>query len=430
MNDFPRIPNTPGLTWRRRRILLDNGERRSGWEGRWRPRTDLVTRGYPPTPIRLWMGIEPSEVEAQWISDRCVVLQDEMLIWANGGIPTVSSFDGTLRALAACYQSDPDSRYRKIRYATRKTYDSLIKIIMQDHGTELLEAIKGKTALRWHAEWQRSRGIAQAHGLVGMLRILFGFGATIMEDEACNEQCERLCAVLHKMKFEMSGARVERLTAEQATAVRRAARAGGRPSIALAQAFQFECTFRQKDVIGEWVPMDEPEQGQLTPIHHANRKWLRGIRWSEIDANLILRHKTSKRLKDVEIDLKLAPMVIEELKLAFGLNLADELTRAHLPATGPIIVCEGTGHPWGGDAFRKSWRKFAQAAGVPDEVHNMDSRAGAITEATDSGAALEDVRHAATHSNIAMTQRYSRGGTEKVAGVMGKRIAHRNASKT
>lgn len=85
MTDFPRIPNTPGLTWRRRRILMDDGTRRSGWEGRWRPRTDLVTRGYSPTPLRLWMGIAPSEVEAQWISARCIVLQDKMLIWANGG---------------------------------------------------------------------------------------------------------------------------------------------------------------------------------------------------------------------------------------------------------------------------------------------------------------------------------------------------------
>src|SRR5262245_12121163 len=185
MTDFPRIENTPGLTWRRRRILLEGGGMRSGWEARWRPRTDLVTRGYSPTVYRLWLGIEPSQVEKDWISDRCVALQDEMLVWANGGIPTVSNFDGTLRALAACYQSDPDSRYRKIRIATRRTYDGLIKRIVNDYGDDLLANVKGKTVLRWHAGWQTASGIAQAHGLVGMLRILFGFGATIMEDDAC-----------------------------------------------------------------------------------------------------------------------------------------------------------------------------------------------------------------------------------------------------
>lgn len=412
MTDVPRpiIEDAPGLTWR---------PCRQGWEARWRPRTDLVTRGYPPTPIRLWFGAEPSPVEKEWISDRCNMLQSEMLVWARGGLPDIG-FDGTLRALAASYQEDADSRYQKIRYSTRRSYDSAIKRIVIDHGGELIAEIKGKTVLRWHGEWQRSRGIAQAHYLVGMLRTIFGFGAAIMEDEACNEECERLCAVLHKMKFEMLPSRTERLTAAQATALRTQAHAVGRPSIALAQAFQFECTFRQKDVIGEWVPHDEPGISEVT---RGDQKWLRGIRWSEIDANMVLRHKTSKRGKDIEINLHLAPMVIEELKLLAG---TEDLTRAHLPASGPIIRSEKSGLPWVSDAFRKYWRTLATRAGIPKEVFNMDSRAGAISEATDAGALLEDVRHAATHSNIAMTQKYSRGSVEKIANVMERRAAHRN----
>ena len=51
--------------------------------------------------------------------------------------------------------------------------------------------------------------------------------------------------------------------------------------------------------------------------------------------------------------------------------------------------------------------------------------AGAISEATDAGAELEHVRHAATHSDISMTLRYSRGGNEKTAGVMRLRAEHR-----
>lgn len=56
----------------------------------------------------------------------------------------------------------------------------------------------------------------------------------------------------------------------------------------------------------------------------------------------------------------------------------------------------------------------------------MDSRAGAISEATDAGADLEHVRHAATHSDIAMTQKYSRGSEDKIAGVQKLRAEHRN----
>jgi site-specific recombinase XerD len=60
----------------------------------------------------------------------------------------------------------------------------------------------------------------------------------------------------------------------------------------------------------------------------------------------------------------------------------------------------------------------------------MDSRAGAISEATDAGADLEHVRHAATHSNISMTQRYSRGAEDKITVVQIARLEHRNKPKT
>jgi hypothetical protein len=107
----------------------------------------------------------------------------------------------------------------------------------------------------------------------------------------------------------------------------------------------------------------------------------------------------------------------------------EEIPEA-MPATGPVIVYERTGKPYIDHQWRREWRRVARAAGVPDHVYNMDSRAGAISEATDAGAELEHVRHAATHSNIAMTQRYSRGSVEKTAKVMEIRARHRNKGET
>jgi integrase len=175
---------------------------------------------------------------------------------------------------------------------------------------------------------------------------------------------------------------------------------------------------RQKDVIGEWVPVSEPGiSGTVGPLG----KWIMGLRWEEIDQNMILRHTTSKRGKDIQVDLKLARMVIEEL----GTSNRDDL-----PASGPVIISETKGYPYTATHFRRAWRKIADDAGVPKSVRNMDSRAGAISEATDAGADLEHVRHAATHSDIGMTQRYSRGSVDKVAGVMQLRADHRNKPKT
>lgn len=60
----------------------------------------------------------------------------------------------------------------------------------------------------------------------------------------------------------------------------------------------------------------------------------------------------------------------------------------------------------------------------------MDTRAGAITEGLQSGARLQSVRKAATHSDEGMTQKYSRGDVEEIAEVMTLRAAHRNKSGT
>lgn len=396
----PRIDNAPGLVWK---------PRKDGWEARWQARTDLVKRGYQPKSARLWAGQEPSEIDRALISDECNRLQSEMLVWGRGGVPTVLGvFDGSLKSLIACYLNDPDSNYHNLRFATRNNYDARCRRLEHAHGTELISTIKARQLLRWHEEWTAGDKIAMGHSMVAMLRTLAGFGATILEDA----ECERLSGVLHRMKFKMAKPRNEWITAGQAIAVRAAAHAMGLPSVALAQAFQFEGMLRQKDVIGEWVPQSEPGTSDVIT---RTEKWLRGLRWSEIDANMILRHTTSKRQKDIEIDLKLAPMVMEEFDRLGG-----------IPTAGPIIVYEGTALPFRTAHFRRVWREVADAAGIPKAVKNMDSRAGAISEATNAGASLELVRHAATHSNVSTTANYSRGTAEKTANVMQLRAAHRN----
>lgn len=398
--DRPSIDNTPGLIWR---------SRRDGWSAVWLARTDLIKRGWLPKSVTVWFGQEPTEIDKNLISDKCVQLQNEMLVWGRGGVPTVSEFDGTLTGLVKCYQTDECSSYHKLRFKSRVYYNSLCGIILRDHAEERVEDIKGRTVLKWHGEWTNGgQKVAIGHALVGMLRTLMTFGETMLEDA----QCIRLGAVLGKMRFEMAKARTVRLTAEQATAIRTAAHEAGIPMIALAQALQFECMLRQKDVIGEWVPRSEP--GPSDVLDEQGRKWMRGLRWQEIDGNLILRHTTSKRQKEIQVNLRLAPMVMEELgKLG------------EVPASGAVIINETTGLPYDAEQFRSEWRALATRAGVPLSIRNMDSRAGAISEATDAGADLEHVRHAATHGDISMTQRYSRGSAEKIEQVQKARIEHR-----
>ena len=409
MTDDLKSFKAPGLSWRPR-----PGDR---WEARWRAHPDYAARGYKPSVVHLWTGkaTDFTETDMAVVASRCATLHSAMSVWAAGGIKRPEAFDGTIRSLIRLYETDPDSTYRQCRHHTKQTYGSHLRVIMADHGSEKIASLRGRQLRHWHEAWL-PRGATMAHGLIGMLRTLMTYGATILDDDKGNAACLSVQVLLSKMRFSRPGARQERLTADQVIAIRAKAHLMGVPSIALAQALQFECTLRQRDVIGEWVPESEPG---ISDVTLNGEKWLRGVRWNEIDGNLILRHMTSKRQKMVEVDLRNAPMVLEEFALLDA-----------RPTSGPIVIRDEREVPWQAYDFRRFWRKVADAAGIPKSVHNMDSRAGAITEATQSGARLEAVRKAATHGNIAMTQKYDRGDAEDIAEVMRSRVAHRNKQRT
>jgi hypothetical protein len=315
--------------------------------------------------------------------------------------------------LIRSYRTDPDSPYHRLRYCTRNYYDSLCKRLEKDGGQNKLSSITARNLRRWHAEIEATGKVAMAHSLVAMMRILFGFGATILE----NADCARLSAIMSNMRFKMPKARSSILTAEHVIAIRAEAHRMNRRSTALAQAFQFDLTLRQRDVLGEYVPETEPGESDTFDM---DMKWLRGIRWEEIDENFIITHVTSKRQKEIVVDLKLADMVQQELLLWFG-----AIDRNRMPSSGPIIVSEMSGLPWRAVEYRRTWRKIADACGIPKTIKSMDTRAGAITEALKAGASLESVRKSATHSDIGMTQKYSRGDEEAIADVMKLRAANR-----
>lgn len=405
------VENAPGLVWRRRA--------KGNWTALWMARSDIIERGYTPRSARVWVGKEPTAEEIDFISDRCQSLQAEMLGWSRGGVPD-AEFDGTVGHLIDLYQTDADSKYRKLRPCSRVYYISLCRRIRADHGNKRLADMKARDLHRWYEELQipgkrnkkKIPQIAGAHATIGMFRTILGFGMTILE----SEDCTRLSVILHKMRFEMAKPRTEQLTAEHVVAIRAEAHRVGQHSIALASAFQFEVILRQKDVIGEWVDVSE---AGISDVTYHGQKWLRGIRWENIDDQLVLRHITSKRQKPIEVNLLEAPMVMEELRLL-----------PSIPKKGPIVVNDTTGLPHSADHFRRHWRKIATTVGVPKSIRNMDSRAGAISEATLAGAVLEHVQHAATHSDISMTQRYARGGVEKTAKVQAARSAYRAKNVT
>jgi hypothetical protein len=212
--------------------------------------------------------------------------------------------------------------------------------------------------MEFYNQWAEGGKISMGHGLAGKLRLLSGFGATVLNDP----DCIPFASIMRTMRFPIAERRLVAMTAEHAEKLRAKAHDLGWGSIALAQAIQFELKIRQVEVIGEWVPIADPLPSLIT---WGTEKWVRGLKWTDIDDKLILRytvHDKLKRKKDFEVDLSTKPMVLQEL---------DKLQ--HTPTSGPMIICEATDRPYTHAEFRRKWRLVATKAGLPDNVRNSDS---------------------------------------------------------
>ena len=167
----------------------------------------------------------------------------------------------TIEALIGHFQTDPRSKFQGLRVQPRQNAESHHRRIIKSLGSVSLSSLKGPDFDRQYREWAQEAAVARggsgqamAHGLIQALRRLFNFGATVLEDD----QCVRLHVVLRNLRFERVKRReVKPLTAEHISAIIQMAHEMGHHTIALAVAFQVDCRLRQRDVIGEWVPIDE-----------------------------------------------------------------------------------------------------------------------------------------------------------------------------
>jgi hypothetical protein len=231
--------------------------------------------------------------------------------------------------------------------------------------------------------------------------------------ELRNADAIELAEVLARTEFSAPKARKKRPTYEQVVAFREAAHAANRPSLALAVTLQFELGLRQKDIIGEWVrPSAEERERIAGAITDGPWVWAWGLTWSHIDSSFVLEKPTSKSngSETAAHDLR---------------RYADVMAELSPRGVGPIILDEGSGRPWRKAHFSRTFRKIATAAGWPADVWNMDSRAGAVSEAFEAGAEPADVMRAATHTQMSTTMLYNRGAVVQSGRVADLRAAKR-----
>ena len=387
-------------------------KRRDGHIDRyWAASEAAKVKGYPVKSVRL--HYDDTIAGRLACAARCRQLQSEMLAWLHGGqAERLTAYTpGQLGWLIESYREHKDSPYHEVRQSTRRTYDYGLTMLERDHGAEVVDTITGPTIRRWFKLWA---GPAEPGGAsrdrraylgIQVLRVVTNFGAELRDTPA-----RELADILSRMEFRNPTRRLVRMSFQQAEAFRKAARAAGWPSMARAVAIQFAAFLRQKDVIGEWVPADG--QGGIV---RDGKRWQWGLCWGDhLTSDLQLKKPTSKSngKTTVEHDLALFPEVVEELA-----DVADRI--------GPVITDETTGFPYTVRVFSTRFRRIARAAGIPDNVWNMDSRAGAVSESYDAGAEPMDVMRSAGHTEIKTSQRYDRDDIEKTTRVAKLRLGFR-----
>jgi len=397
----------PGLRWR---------VTRNGRTPIWRASKPAIKAGYPVKSVNL----APFADNDRMLLQRCERLQAEMLDWMGGRRERPMTFDGTFASLISIYQRDPESPYRNLKPSSRHPYDIYCRMLTMEIGARRVDACDGRDARRWFKAWSdpiepggRPR-IAAARMAMIVLKTALSFG------KACRlPGCAEFKTTFEDIRFKAPAPRQEAPTAAEIVRVRAVAHEIGHPVAALAYALQFEATLRQWDVIGEWIPLDDPRPSALID---GRRKWI-GPTWSQIDENLILRITPGKTEGSsqarVLFDLRSYSMVVEELA-----GIAPEARR------GPLIVNPRTGLPYRQEYFRDLWRRCATQAGISRAIWNRDLRAGGITEARQAAAPTDDVARTAGHSSKRTTSRvYDRDTLEAARRVAKARATYRGRNE-
>lgn len=352
--------------------------------------------------------------DAEELASRCRILTSELREWLSGRTPDETpAYDGTLRSVIRLYQRTPESPYNDLKHNSRIMYDESLKLLETTVGARQLSKLTGLDFKRWYSNFKapiepgKPERVRRAYKSMQLLRIVVKFGVVLNITE-----CFRLSHVLESINFSAPSSRTAALTFKQAQDICAKAIEKGLLSIALAQAFQFELTLRQIDVIGQWEPEADPLAGGIVD---RGRRWRDGLLWSHIDSRGVLLKETSKvQGVTAEHDTTAYP---------FLRSIIEKVPTEK--RFGPVIVSEATGLPYRYRYFSKVWREIADEVGVPGNVWNRDSRAGGVTEGSDAGADLEHLRHHANHKNAQTTVKYNRKTLEKTRTVAELRVAHR-----
>ncbi|MEH3109010.1 MAG: hypothetical protein PGN22_02765 [Agrobacterium cavarae] len=321
----------------------------------WDPKRAVKGSPAALSTIRLADDLTEAEIAAE-----CQRLTNQLReeLSTLGAPPT---FDGTIKALIDSYKFDPTSSLHTVKHSTRiRDYEPSLRVLEKNIGTRRIDLLKASDFKKWYGEW-RKKGHRRAAGAIKLLRVILSYGA----GERLHG-CAQARSILADMMFEQPSARTVAMTYEQCLAIVKKSAEMKCPSIGFVEAVKFETALRRIDVIGEWSPT--PEGGPF--------RW-RGLTAGDISKDLVLRIQTSKNKALAARDLSVMPLVVEAMKAY------------KIPEIGPVVIDEDYGKPYWDNRYTEKFKKVRKAAGVPDHVWSMDTRAGAVSETGTSSNEVE-----------------------------------------
>ena len=357
----------------------------------WRPSKTLVKAGYHKQAIKL--DGEAGDSRDMERAAKCRDLTRQMLRWASGD-DTPRLVNGTWLWLIARYKSDEFSPFKEVKANTREGY--LHSLARWEAGIGAVKiADTDLVALkRWQQAMQKSeRSVAYIKRAFTMLRIVTGYGVAIKAPGARDVR-----DILGELRIKSPRPRTSSPTQAQIEAIIASADAAGHHGFALGLVMQWWLTLRAVDVRGQWL----------------EGRWADGLTWDMISKDFTIITKTPSKTE------RSAPEA-----MIFDITPLENL-RARLMAIpmdqriGPVIKLE-SGQPFKRRYWAELFRTHARAAGVPDEVWGMDTRAGALNHAVGLGASPYDVRNQANHASLDTTDRYMRGRSESASRVIALR---------
>jgi len=331
-----------------------------------------------------------------------------------------------MKTACQIYQEHPLSAFHTVSHTTRRGYLADLKVIIESVGHRRIKGVTVLDVKDWYRQWRKGveyvdedgepwtgpERIARAHNAVAMVRTVVRFMAALRDTD-----CKVLAEELAKVQFEREGARDQELSYQHVRDFLRAAAEMAEKDLiereralylSIGVAAQFELMLRQGDVIGKWQPrkVDAKFPGGIMQLHVDAETWSGFFTWEKIPGwRWRTRTSKSKYRAAIEFDLSIYDLLFPLLEQV------PQEQRA-----GAIVKGEH-GLPIRYRTYAKAFRKIARYAKIPDEVWNMDARAGGAGEADEAGVEVGVISEGLTHTNKKTSERYIRGRSKKIVAI-------------